>query len=309
MKFVVGIKDLCLSQQEMALLSRPEVSGCVFLAPQCQSLVSAQRLIVDIRSLNPDIEVMLDHEGGSVNRFKNEPSVSFPEPLSWIEDNDVAKAQSKMVNSITEPLTNLRQTGFDRILGPCIDVHDLKSRVIGARGRAFSNDPDVILAMAKAWIGVCESVGLSTTIKHWPGHGRSEHDSHFEIAKDNRPYDELMVDASIYKKMIQAGYQDAVMPGHVIYSDVDELPASSSKVWYDLLKSWGFQGRVITDCFSMTAASHGVDMLSMMNRAAELGVTDFMLLHQEPSKMIRLIDAYQNQVHYEDGILPTQGVI
>lgn len=279
MDFIVGLSGQSLTDAEKDLLQHEKVTGCVFLGPQCQSIKDSEALIKAVKILKPDIDIMLDHEGGEIIRFK-ESIVHFDSARSWLFESDIDLACEKMSKCICEPLSVLRDMGFDRVLAPCVDVHSDVSTIIGQRGRAFSHKIDEIVTLAKVWIDVCNKIGLKTCLKHWPGHGSSEHDSHIETAFDTRSSDEIWADAIVYKQLIDQGYQDAIMPGHVVYPEIDDLPATLSNKIISNLKSWGFRGKIMSDCFSMLGAGKGT-LRDRAVLAKQAGITDFMILSSE----------------------------
>ena len=292
MNFIIGLSGQVLTDAEKRLIKHDFVTGCVFLGPQCQSLDEAKILIESIRSLKPNLDIMLDHEGGEIIRFK-EDIVQFNSAASWLKGKTLEQASDLMSQTIKAPLALLREVGFDRILAPCIDIHSEASTIIGQRDRAFSSRMDEIVVMAQAWVAVCEKVGLKTCLKHWPGHGASSHDSHIELAYDHRDSDKIWSDAASYKRLIEAGYQDAVMPGHVIYPDIDHLPATLSHKIIAQLRKWGFKGQIMTDCFSMSGAGDG-SLYARAVLARQAGITDFMIL-SPAQKVIELLDQFDCQ--------------
>ena len=99
-------------------------------------------------------------------------------------------------------------------------------------------------------------------VKHFPGHGFVEHDSHFDLPIDNRELDIIeQNDLFIYKEIFKIipSNQYAVMSAHVLYPKIDnEYPASLSTIWMnDILKGkMNFEGHIFSDDLNMLALKY-----------------------------------------------------
>jgi beta-N-acetylhexosaminidase len=101
-----------------------------------------------------------------------------------------------------------------------------------------------------------EQVSVASTLKHFPGHGRSADDSHLAIPVSGVGAEEWRAsDATPFSAGIEAGAQ-FVMFGHLLFPAVDAVPASLSVTWHDVLRQdLGFEGIAITDDLLMLQAS------------------------------------------------------
>lgn len=122
--------------------------------------------------------------------------------------------------------------------------------------RSFGEDPAVVGEMVTAYIEGAHQRGLLTTVKHFPGHGDTDTDSHLALARVTANIDRLnAVELVPFRSAIAAGV-DSVMIGHLIVPAVEpdlNRPASiSSRVVTGLLKQQlGFRGLVVTDALDM----------------------------------------------------------
>jgi beta-N-acetylhexosaminidase len=122
--------------------------------------------------------------------------------------------------------------------------------------RSFSEDPSVVGKMVAAYIDGAHSGGLLTTVKHFPGHGDTDTDSHLALARVTASMDRLnSVELVPFRAAIAAGV-DTVMVGHLLVPSIEpdpNRPASiSSRAVTDLLKQrLGFRGVVVTDALDM----------------------------------------------------------
>lgn len=127
--------------------------------------------------------------------------------------------------------------------------------------RSFGEDPAKVSELVKAYIAGAHSEGMLTTVKHFPGHGDTDTDTHLALARVNGDRARLdKLELVPFRAAIGAGV-DAVMVAHVAVPAVEpdpNRPASiSSAVVTDLLKKQlGFRGLVVTDGMAMGAVTH-----------------------------------------------------
>jgi beta-N-acetylhexosaminidase len=138
---------------------------------------------------------------------------------------------------------------------PVADVNSNPANPI-INTRSFGENPVQVSAMVDAYIEGARSAGLLTTVKHFPGHGDTDTDSHLALARVTASVDRLnSLELIPFRNAIQAGV-DSVMVGHLTVPSIEpdpNRPASiSSRVITGLLKDQlGFRGLVVTDALDM----------------------------------------------------------
>ena len=148
--------------------------------------------------------------------------------------------------------TELLLCGVDMSFAPVLDIGD-RSVVIG--DRAFAADSEVIIELSKAYIAGMHDAGMSATGKHFPGHGSVEADSHTDDVCDPRSYTDIEnLDLKPFAALGDS--LDAMMMAHVLYPEVDELPAGYSSFWIKtiLRQKLAYNGTVFSDDLGMYAA-------------------------------------------------------
>jgi len=122
--------------------------------------------------------------------------------------------------------------------------------------RSFGEDPVEVASMVTAYIRGSHEGGMLTTLKHFPGHGDTDTDSHLALARVNAPMERLnTVEIPPFRAGIQAG-SDAVMIAHVAFpaieTDPTKIATTSSKVVTGLLREQlGFNGVIVSDAMEM----------------------------------------------------------
>lgn len=153
-------------------------------------------------------------------------------------------------------------SGFNMNLAPVVDVNvDPNSPAIGGLDRSYSSDENVVYQHASWFIDEFHKQNIATSLKHFPGHGSAVSDSHEGFTDITNTWEDRELDP--FRFIIEDGYNDAVMTGHLFNQNWDEdYPASLSKFAItDILRdSLGFDGVVISDELFMGAVQENYGM-------------------------------------------------
>lgn len=151
----------------------------------------------------------------------------------------------------------MQQAGFNFNLAPVVDVNvNPNSPAIGGLDRSFSSDEYSVFTHAAWTIDEFQKKNIATALKHFPGHGSAAGDSHYNFTDITNTWEDR--ELAPYKFLIEGGYEDAVLTGHLFKEDWDAVyPVSLSKyaITTILRDSLGFKGVVITDELFMKAIS------------------------------------------------------
>jgi beta-N-acetylhexosaminidase len=133
---------------------------------------------------------------------------------------------------------------------------------------------------------------MAATGKHFPGHGAVALDSHLALPVDERDFDSLwQKDILPFKQLIEEGLE-GIMPAHVVYPTIDELPAGFSAIWINeiLRTQLGFNGAVFSDDLSMEGAACVGDYNERARLARQAGC-DMMLVCNNESAAEQVLEA------------------
>ena len=167
-----------------------------------------------------------------------------------------------------------------------------RSSVIG--DRAFHADPEIIANLAHALVKGLHEGGMSSVGKHYPGHGHVRADSHHEVPVDERSYAQIeQCDLIPFRRLIGNGL-GAVMPAHVIYPQIDRLPAGFSSKWLKqiLRRDLGFNGVIFSDDLSMEGAKGVGGIVERADAALNAGC-DMVLVCNAPEAADELLAGLQ----------------
>lgn len=291
-RFIVGVKDLRWTPELSSFLREFPVEGLIlFNSPHDHPDhlwkdpdLALEALHEFLSKASEQIHFLsVDQEGGRVQRLRK-PFVSLPPAQtlhSWTKD----WGEQVFVRSLYESLA--KQMRIAQILWNFAPVCDLRtnesSDVVG--DRSFSSDPKEVIAEARHFCEAMRSEGILSTLKHFPGHGGSQIDSHLAIATlENHP-EERKIHRQIFEEL--ASSADAIMPGHLAYAEQADVILSLDKVFITQSKTQFSQHLlwVTDDLATMKAVSE----LRPWRKALAAGY-DYLLLCGSLDQSVRAIE-------------------
>ena len=289
---MLDIEGLELCAEDRDLLRHPAVGGVLLFARNYQEPGQLCALVEAIHDLRePRLLIAVDQEGGRVQRFR-EGFTRLP-PLAClgrIHDSDRQRARHLARTTGWLMASELRAVGVDISFAPVLDLDYGVSGVIG--NRALHSRPEVVAELAVAYQAGMHEAGMAATGKHFPGHGAVAADSHLELPRDERRFEDIeMWDMVPFRRLFDAGLA-AVMMAHVVYSSVDSQPAGFSGRWIrDILRGrLGFSGLVFSDDLSMEGAACAGDYPARARASVEAGC-DMVLVCNQRGHAIEVVEA------------------
>ncbi len=270
---MLDIEGVALTPADRDLLREPAVGGVILFTRNYESPAQVADLVATIRALrSPALLIAVDYEGGRVQRFR-EGFTAIPamRRLGLEYDSDPNRATSLARDTGWLIGSELRAAGVDLCFAPCVDLDWGVSEVIG--DRAFHKNPDTVGALSSAFARGLRTAGMAAVAKHFPGHGAVVADSHLQLPVDRRDYGELLDDMRPYDTLISNSLVAGVMIAHIVYRELDDMPAGFSEFWIDreLRSRLGFGGAVFCDDLSMQATSAYGSMRRRSRRALQAG--------------------------------------
>lgn len=251
---IIDFEGLTLTAEDRLLLAQPAVQGVILFSRNYSNKQQLAGLIAELRALRgSELLITVDHEGGRVQRFREGFSeLPAMADIALQNTGNAAQAQEDAYHLGWLMAAELRQLDIDLSYAPVLDLIG-PSTVIG--NRAFSTAPEQVIELASSFIDGMAAAGMRCVGKHFPGHGIVVADSHIDIPIDDRSFAEIQnQDLKVFAAL--ASKLDAVMPAHVIYSEVDPLPAGFSPYWLQkvLREDCQFMGVIISDDLLMEGA-------------------------------------------------------
>ncbi|MFM2110848.1 MAG: hypothetical protein RLZZ372_1772 [Pseudomonadota bacterium] len=292
---MIDLEGTALQPIERELLQHPLVGSVILFARNYENPEQIRQLVADIHAVrNPALIVGVDHEGGRVQRFRE--GFSRLPPLRRIgHEHDAApRAGLALARELGWLMAaELRAVGVDLSFAPCVDLDYGVSEVIG--DRALHANPEVVGALAVAYMHGMRAAGMVATAKHFPGHGAVVADSHQALPIDRRTLADLDSDIAPYRVLIANGLA-GVMVAHVLYPEIDDVPASASQRWIRgyLRNELRFQGVVFADDLSMAGAAAVGGIVERAEKALAAGC-DVLPVCNHRDSVIALVDGFRPQ--------------
>ncbi len=274
---IISIKDVNLSTDEAKTIARESVGGVILFRRNYKNKTQLKTLISEIRKVKKNLIIAADHEGGRVQRFKEEfTSLPPMQKLGVHYDKNQTEALTFAYALGYVLAADLIEVGVDISFTPVLDLDYARSEIIG--DRAFHKKPEVVIKLASALIYAMKEAGMACVGKHFPGHGFVHTDSHTHLPIDTRSFTELKDDISVFRALTPK--LDAIMPAHIIYREIDKCPASFSTVWLKkiLIERFSYRGIIISDDLNMKGAELYIPNLSKRVEYALLAGCDMVLL-------------------------------
>jgi len=289
---VVDVLGLALTDDDRKRLAHPAAGAVILFSRNFQDCAQLATLTEDIERLRePSLPVCVDHEGGRVQRFRDGFTALPPMRVlgrQWDRDRDRGRRAARALAYVAG--AELGAHGVDFSFAPVLDLDYGGSSVIGDRALHF--DPTAVGALGAAIVEGFADAGMAAVGKHFPGHGFAEADSHVAVPRDGRPLAAILrKDVVPFRKAMEAGLA-AVMPAHVVYSQVDAEPAGYSRRWLQqiLRAELGFDGLIFSDDLSMEGASTAGGAPQRARAALEAGC-DMVMLCNDPAGLDALLDS------------------
>ncbi|WP_179402525.1 beta-N-acetylhexosaminidase [Burkholderia guangdongensis] len=292
---MLDVVGTTLTRADARRLAHPNTGGVILFARHFQNRAQLVALTDAIRMVRDDLLIAVDHEGGRVQRFRTDGFTVLPamRRLGELWDADVLAATTVATAVGYVLAAELRACGIDMSFTPVLDLDYGHSKVIG--DRAFHRDPRVVALLAKSLNHGLALAGMANCGKHFPGHGFAEADSHVALPTDDRPLDEILAhDVAPYDWLGLS--LAAVIPAHVIYTQVDDRPAGFSPIWLQriLRERLGFTGAIFSDDLSMEAAREGGTLAEAADAALSAGC-DMVLVCNQPEAAEEVLNALKTK--------------
>jgi len=246
---IVGFDGTEVSPRLRSLLTRLQPAGVILFARNITTGPQTHKLLKDCQTcVSAPLFTCVDIEGGSVDRFRNVIG-NAPSAADVFATGD-RKAFHKHGKIIGD---SCRALGFNTDFAPVVDLALPESRKVMS-SRAVSAEPRQVTSYARQFLAGLRAASVLGAIKHFPGLGGANLDTHHELPAVKRPWKTLWdQDIAPYRALRRE--LDLILIGHAAYPAVtsDRTPASLSRKWITdvLRKKVGYRGLVVSDDLEM----------------------------------------------------------
>ena len=248
---MTGVGGKSLSREEKKFLDQKKIGGVILFAHNYESPDQLAKLTQEIQSLGHEwpFFIGVDQEGGRVQRFKD-PFKRIPPmfDLGQLDSTEICRRLHQIIGR------ELKSVGVNLSFSPVCDVlTNPKNQVIG--DRAFSSDPDKVGEYVMAAIQGLRESSLLSVAKHFPGHGDTVGDSHYELPLIEKSIPQMSAcELMPFHRAVSADV-DMILMAHLQVNAFDsERPTTLSSSAYDFLRNeLKYSGVIISDDMEMKA--------------------------------------------------------
>ncbi len=251
--FICGISSLTLTESEKNFIQNENIGGVILFSHNYQDPAQLAELVNEIQSLRDEypLFISVDQEGGRVQRFKNN-FTHFPSMY------DVAKLDSpKITFEVHSAIAQeLSACGINLNFSPVCDIWtNQNNKVIG--DRSFGKSGEIVEKHVSAAIRGLQTHNVLACGKHFPGHGDTTKDSHYDLPYLKTSLDQLRSRELIPFQKASKARVEFMMMAHLVVDAIDEqMPTSlSAKAYQFLREELKYKNIIVTDDMEMKAIS------------------------------------------------------
>lgn len=252
---IFGISGTELTAEERKLFEYHQPWGFILFARNLENADQVRKLSADLKScVAHNAHIFLDEEGGRVSRLRSLGGwIGPPAADFWKSGASVKQCTAAIRANYRAIGARLADLGFTADCAPVLDIPVSDADpIIG--DRAFADNAMHVPILARACLDGLADAGIHGVIKHIPGHGRANVDSHKDLPVVHTARDVLSVtDFAPFRTLRGA---EMAMTAHVVYADIDaDNPATTSKIIIDevIRDEIGFDGLLMSDDLDMQA--------------------------------------------------------
>lgn len=290
---IIGMDSNYITERIKTMITKYKIGGVILYRKNFNTYQEMLQLIRNLKELNKENKIPLfiaiDQEGGRVNRMPKEIE-NLPSA------NQIAIAGGEELTRESAQITGelLRKSGYNLNFAPVLDIKRFGNQH-GIGDRSFSEDKR---AVSKYGIAVMEEMqkrGVISVIKHFPGHGATQQDSHHMLPIINKKIEQLeKEDMYPFEQAIKNG-ADAILVGHLLIRNITGIyPASLSRKFITryLRKKYRYNGIIMTDDLKMKAIKllYGTDTAVVKAFEAGNDIIVFRFNQEEEKRALEKIE-------------------
>lgn len=252
--FVTGLKGTILSDAERAFVAEAQPWGLILFKRNVDTPDQLRRLTGDFRdAVGWHAPVLIDQEGGRVQRMTAPNWRKYPSGRRLAAAAEVS-GDATLITDVAHLIgDDLAAVGINVDCAPCLDIAS-EGMTVAIGDRSYGDRVEFVAAAGRAFAEGLQAAGVLPVIKHLPGHGRAQVDSHHELPVVEADLDTLI--ASDFAPFKALSDLPAGMTAHLVFKAVDAtLPATQSRLVIDTIIRGhiGFDGLLFSDDLSMNA--------------------------------------------------------
>ena len=290
---MLGLDVNEINDEIIEIIKKYKIGGVILYKSLYTDIDSMSSIINKLKKININnipLFIAIDQENGRVNRLPSEMERIY-NPLKQVKTKNIKIIDE--CNKITSKV--LSQLGINMNFAPVVDINYFtNSKAIG--DRAYGYNKEDVIKYGLPMVKTLNNNNIISVIKHFPGHGLVDKDSHYLIPKIKN-VGKMKDDLVIYEKAIKDGV-DGIMVGHLRVKGYENKPASiNGKILKELLiDRYNYNGLIITDDLRMNILSKLYGIKNIVTECVKSGVNIMMIKYKNGdmnklySELYRMVD-------------------
>lgn len=286
---ISGFQGHEISDYTKELINKYYIGGFILFSRNINNKEQTLKLLNDLKGENSEKEIPLflsiDEEGGKVSRLPNS-YIKIPEAMKFGNKND--KEVSYNLGEILG--RRVISLGFNLNFAPVLDIYsNSKNKVIG--NRAYGTNAETVVENGIEVMRGIRNTGVIPAVKHFPGHGDTNLDSHIDLPIIDKTLEELEnLELIPFEKAIKEEVE-IIMIAHILYPEIDiNYPATMSKNIIEnyLRRTMGYNGVIVSDDMTMGGITKNYNLEDAVFKFIQSGGDLALICHGEENPILAI---------------------
>ena len=261
---IINLDTEILLDEEAEILNNKFIGGVLLFEHNFINPDQVNSLITNIKTINSDLLIAIDHEGGRVQRFKK-GLTSLP---SFNSIGNVYRMDPSLGDEVAYYAGyiagyELKEIGIDINFSPVVDI-STNSNVLSSR--TFSRSSIDVVRLSLSYIEGLIDNGIIPTLKHYPGHGCVSDDTHTDLVCSDMSWEEIYKHLIVFEKIYDK-HDIPIMTSHIQFNNISNDPVTTSSKWLNEIpeKVFGKLPFFISDDLEMLGVKNHFPQLSKLS--------------------------------------------
>jgi len=298
---IVSIKSSQISKFEREKIKKFRPFGVILFKRNILNLNQTKKLIKSIKSLHSKIHILIDQEGGIVNRFPKLNELNFLDNFDYYQIYLKYPSLAKQLVYLKSFITSyhLSEMGFDINTIPVLDIPNSKT-ISMIKKRTFGSDLDISIKLNEIFVNTSVSMGITPVMKHIPGHGLTSKDTHLTLPTVSSSLKILQNQLKLFQHFKHLPY---AMTAHIKYEkwDNENMATYSKKIIQKIIRQQiKFRGLIMSD--DMTMKANQYDIKESIIKCNQSGVDIFLDCSSDWGRYFDVIKSFKVTSRYKNSL-------
>jgi len=298
---IASIKSTQISKLERDNIKKYKPFGIILFKRNILNFNQTKKLIKSIKNLHSKIHILIDQEGGIVNRLSNFNKFNFLNNYDYYQIYLKYPSLAKQLVYLKSFITSyhLSEMGFDINTIPVLDIPNTKT-IPMIKKRTFGSNLDISILLNEIFTNTSISLGITPVMKHIPGHGLTSKDSHLLLPTVSSSLKTLQDQLKLFHHFKHLPY---AMTAHIRYEkwDKENMATYSKKIIRNIIRQQiKFTGLIMSD--DMTMKANEYDINESIIKCNQSGIDIFLDCSSDWDRYLEVIKSFQVTFRYKNSL-------